>query len=607
MSAGVTFRTLSARRASAVIPLLGLLIASGPGVAQEVNSASGESRALTRAATAERAGRVEEAKRELEGVLTANPTSSAALAMLSQLLATRGRAAEVLPWAERASAAGEKNDPVVMQVWIRALEATGDRDRGLSLASDWIRQQPTEVAAYAERARLLAAAGDVDEAIATLNEARGVRKDSTLLSQELAELFVASGDYQRAAREWTTMLGWGEIGVVAVAERIESGETDADEAVSALQRELSDPRLSVHLRRGGLQLALALDERDWARTLARDLTASVPAETRRLLLRDYYVECRNRDWSDEAAWAAVRLEEESLDEAERMHWRAMRADVAYRAGDQAEAERTFEELRRTSSRGTETHRRSLRRLFSLRVASGSAEAGRLLEEYEAAYPDDGDEVVEMAVELSNSRITARDLRGAHAALEGAPASPTPSQASRIAGQKGVLALLEGRPAIALAELETATFIPGGDPVRRTDALLLAGLLETTDSTHAAQLGAGLLDLLADRSPGSLLRYADGWTQRSATGESGAGLLSIASGALEREGFPAEAARLRRELVVAYPEAPEAPAAMLQLGRSAAQVAPDEAREWLERLVVSYPRHALAPLARQELDRLPEDR
>ena len=593
----------SSRIARRCLPLIGLSLVGAPVKAQEMGPASVESRTIARAASAERAGRVEEAKRELESVLDANPTSAAALAMLSQLLTSRGRSAEVLPRAERAAAAGGRNETVVMQVWIRALDSAGERDSALALASDWVQTRPTEVAAYAERARLLEASGREEEARETLLEARSARADSTILSQELADLLVSTGEYREAAKEWTTMLGWGDVGVAAVAERIETPGIDEGEAMRALSEALADPSLPVHVRRGGLGLALALDEREWAWSIVRDLTASVPSDARRFLLREYFVECRNRDWAHEATWAAARLEDESLDEAEGRHWRAMRADVAYRSGNQAEAERTFEELSRTASPGTETHRRSLRRLFSLRAAGGSEEAGRLLREYAAAYPNDADEVVEMAVELSNSRIAARDLEGARAALREMPDSPTPSQASRIAGQTAVLNLLGGRPGLALAELETAAFLPGGDPVRRTDALVLAQLLETTDSTTAAQLGEGLLDLLADRSPDSLLRYSESWKERSGAPGSGAALLSIAAGALDREGFPEDAADLRRDLVAAYPEAPEAPAALLELGRHAAPVDPDLAREWFERLVVSYPRHALAPLARQEMDAL----
>jgi hypothetical protein len=67
------------RVARGCLPLIGLSLAGAPVKAQEVGPASVESRILARAASAERAGRVEEAKRELESVLDANPTSLAAL------------------------------------------------------------------------------------------------------------------------------------------------------------------------------------------------------------------------------------------------------------------------------------------------------------------------------------------------------------------------------------------------------------------------------------------------------------------------------------------------------------------------------------------------
>ncbi|MGW8282403.1 MAG: hypothetical protein ACWGON_03790, partial [Gemmatimonadota bacterium] len=74
----------------------------GPLRAQTGLSASSESRALARAASAEGAGRIEEARLELEEVLDARPGSSTGLAMYAQLLTPRGRAADVLPRAEKA-------------------------------------------------------------------------------------------------------------------------------------------------------------------------------------------------------------------------------------------------------------------------------------------------------------------------------------------------------------------------------------------------------------------------------------------------------------------------------------------------------------------------
>ena len=596
----------ASRLRSATAIALAAASVSAPLPAQDSGSASLESRALARAAAAERSGRIEDARRDLESVLESNPQSPTALAMLSQLLVPRGRAEEVLPYAERAAVQGQAGNPVAMQVWIRTLKAVGERDSALAVASRWIRDRPGDVAAYSETARQLAAAGRTGEAIGTLEAGRSASGDSTVLAQELADLLAADGNLAGAAREWAIILGWGEIGVAAVAERIRSPELPEEAAIAALSDRLWDRDLPVYVRRGGLALAVDLEQRRWARSLAADLIDTVPRETRRLVLRDYYVECRNRNWYSEAVWAAESLAAEAVDEAERNHWRAMAADVAYRAGDPGEAERTFQELAVTAQVGSETHRRSLRRLFSLRAAGGSGEAPGLLEQYAKAYPEDANEIVEMAVELSNARVAHRDLQGARAALSLAGDAPGASQASRLAGQRGVVALLEGRPARALAELETAVFIPDGDPVRRTDAMLLVQLLETADSSQAAELGSGLLDLLADRDPRTLQGLANGWTDPERAGEAGSALLSLAAGALDREGFEPAAAELRSSLVSAYPEAPEAPAAMLELGRAATASNPAAARGWFERLVVEYPQHALAPVARQELSALDED-
>jgi tetratricopeptide (TPR) repeat protein len=543
---------------------------------------------------------VEEARRELEGLLMSNPASPQALAMLSQLLVPRGRASELLPFAERAVAEGGLENPVIMQVWIRTLDAAGLADSALSVSARWTRREPGDVTAHSERARLLAALGRTEEAVTTLQEARESAGDSAILAQELADLFAARGEYGAAAHEWAIMLGWGDIGVSAVAERLRRPEIDASESVESLEEVLSTSELPAHVRRNGLALALELDDRSWARSMAEQLTSEVPSETRRLVLRDYYLACRNRDWSEDAAWAAGRLVEESADEAERKHWRAMEADVALDAGQTAEAELTFAELAISAASGTETHRRSVRRLFSLKVASGSTEAPGLLRQYAKEYPEEGDEIVEMAIELSNARVAARDLTGALDALQLVADSPTPKQASRLAGQRGVITLLAGRPGSAIAELETAIFIPAGDPIRRTDALFLLQVLERADSSASARLGGGMLDLLADGDPGSLLDATEDWSQPDRSDGSGPALMSVAAGALDREGFVAEAAEVRLALVGAYPGAYEAASAMLELGRHARLNDGDQAREWFERLVVSFPDHALAPLARQEL-------
>lgn len=569
-------------------------------------STTRESQALSRAASAERSGQIEVAREELESILEANPGSSSAIAMLAQLLTPRGRAAEVLPFVERAVEANGPDDMVAMVVWVRSLAAVGLSDSALASAERWVDERPGRPTAYREWSQLLSAAGRNDEAIDVLVAGREATGNPSAFAQELSALLASAGDYAGAAEEWMTLLGWGDSGVSAVLDRIESPDVDAEAAVQALKVVVADREYPVHVRRGALSLALQLEDREWARSIAEQIVESVPAETRRLVLREFYVEVYNRSWTAEASWAASRLEQDSDSEAERRHWSAMRADVDFLSGNSVDAEQTFSSLARSAEPGTETHRRSVRRLFSIRAAEGSPEAESLLSSYAAEYPDDGAEAVEMAVELSNARLMEGDLEGAGAALDLLPPPTRPSLASRVEGQRGVLALLEGRPSAALSHLETAAFIPGGDPVRRTDALQLADALERSDSVSAVALGRGMLSLLSERDPAPLLKTARGWTSDDAP-ESAPTLLALAAGAFEQVAFPAEARQVREDLVDTYPASAEAPAALLALGRDALERNSSEARSWFERLVVDHRDHALAPVARQELALLEESR
>ncbi len=583
------------------------LAAAPPGLpAQGV--AAAESRALAAAAQAAQEGRIDEARDVLVGHLDEHPASVAALSALYQVLVPRGRAEEVLPPAERAVAGEGGASAPVRQVWIRALGAAGRSDSAIAAATRWVGSRPAEPAARAALAEALARSGRTAEAVAVLREGRVALSDDEAFTQELSALLSELGRYEEAAREWRTMLAWGEVGAAAVADRIRSPGVDSTDARGALRALLAGDDAPFPARRGALALAIRLDDATWAGELARRLADEAPPETRRLLLRDYYVDARNRGWLAEAGWAAARLEREASSEAESRQWRATRAELALLGGDLAGAEPELEELVATSPAGTEAHRRSLQRLFALRLGSRAevGEAARLLETYARAYPEDAATRVEMAVELSRARVRGGDLDGAGRLLEEAARGvPDAALAARVETQRGVLALLAGRPGLARERLETAAFVAGGDPVRRTDALLLVDALERADSAEAARLGAGMFALAARADPGPLEAAVARWGAGPG-GAAGPPLVGLAAGALDREGFAEAASRSRRVLVETWPDAAEAPAAMLALARSASSAGRTaDARAWLERLVLAFPDHALAPVARRELEALPE--
>ncbi|HEX9108468.1 MAG TPA: hypothetical protein VF832_14590, partial [Longimicrobiales bacterium] len=159
----------------------------------------------------------------------------------------------------------------------------------------------------------------------------------------------------------------------------------------------------------------------------------------------------------------------------------------------------------------------------------------------------------------------------------------------------------------------------GDLADARNALLAAAAgLQGSDATEAI----GLVSLLGRLSPGGgqLLGKAVALAQEGKRKEAidllqkessslsdpeHAAILDYAAGIADHAGLDGDAEALRRLIVTSYPNALEAPAALLALGRALAEkpAAFVEARQLLEKLVVDYPRSALVPEARRELDLL----
>jgi len=90
---------------------------------------------------------------ELEEVLDARPGSSTGLAMYAQLLTPRGRAADVLPRAEKAVEVNGLDDIVAMVVWIRTLTELEMLDSAVAVSERWVAERPAKLSAYREWSR----------------------------------------------------------------------------------------------------------------------------------------------------------------------------------------------------------------------------------------------------------------------------------------------------------------------------------------------------------------------------------------------------------------------------------------------------------------------
>lgn len=583
----------------ACLALLGCQVGSASG--QDAGSgAVRENRVLEQAERLERAGRGEEAQRALENLLEDQPVSVSALLMLAQMSERAGEPERVLPWAEEAVRLDDSGLPAVRHVWIRALSGAGLQDSALSVAGRWVREEPMEQAAYVELSGLWARAGERAVAIQVLEGGRSAIGSNRLFVQDLAELKAGLRSYGSAAVEWRAMLTWGEVGVEAVERRIGDPATRRDDAVDALKEELGTADITILERRGALHLALLLGERAWARDLVEAVMADLPELSRAEVLRDYVTRARESGDLAGAAWGAGSLAGSARSAEDARYWRAMAADLYYEAGDYEKAREDFTRLLEESMPGSDVYGLSLRRLHGLAVGDDPETAEALLREHRNRYPEDRQAAVRLGVETARAWMDSGALARARSVLEGIQPADV-EQAALRAGAYGRLEVLDGRPGAARGHLQLAAAVPTGRPERRIEAIELLSLVDGSDSSSMAALGAGVVVATAVGDPGPLLESVDSWV--GADSEGGAGLAAFAAAELDAANLEQAARSVRIKLVRAWPGGPQAPRALLDLARSERWEDRGQAAEWLERLIVEYPESAMAPVARRVLAEL----
>lgn len=565
-----------------------------------------ERKLLEEGAGLSQAGRTREARQALATYLDEHPAAAAVLLALRASLRDDELRTVFLPRAENGAVAAGRRDAVLNRLWIRALLELGLADSARVVAEEWARAVPREPSAHLEVAEVEAASGRLPQAIRALEMGRALAGEEPTFGRRLSAFHLRRGEWESAAEEWARLLAAGEVGVAAVLDVLDDWPGDSEPPLAALWARVADLPAGDPRRGSGVILALRRGAMEAARRVASAPGSGYEVQ-RRLLLRTYLQEARRHGYWAEAAWAAQRLAGLAEEPARQREWRAVSADMALRDRDTAGARRVFEVLIRDAPPRTEAHRVATRRLFSLRAAErgGTAEAGRIFREYLRLYPEPVADRAEMAIELSRSRVRSGDLSGAGELLEEeADGRLGPVGRARMAGERAVLALYEGRPHAAVELLRTAVEGPS-PPAERTRWIRLLAALEPADSVEIAAWGR--LALEAARRPEGA--RADGFLEelsRAPGGGSRPALLIEAARTLAAAGQDAEAARLRRRLVEAYPSSAEAAEALWELGRGSAGTDRAAARAWLERLIVDHPQSAVAPVARRLLAELARD-
>jgi ATP-dependent protease HslVU (ClpYQ) peptidase subunit len=406
------------------------------------------------------------------------------------------------------------------------------------------------------------------------------------------------GDYRAAAGEWVRLTQTD--GDATPLEEVVGGDDDVRNAfLDAVAAAVRGMPPAVTVAASHLMLRFGAPER--AGELARDLEDRLPLPERSEFLARFAEGARASGALDQGAWAAERLADLIADPVRRDRWRAAAADMALQAGDSTRARRAFDQLLRSVARGTDVHRVSARRLFSLSL-SETHRAELMLADFQRTYPQPESELIEMRIELARSFIRADRLPDAERILETGTSITSTGDVvppAQLALALGHVRLYAGDVVGAIRALEDATGTTDSDVRTRTSAIRLAGALAASDSATARRFGH-LLHLIArGPTPAELETGLREWE----SGETSAETMALAATGLDEADFVAEAAALRGHLIERYPVAPESPVALLAIARyerarRPLDVADSSPVSRLERLILEYPESAVTPLARR---------
>jgi tetratricopeptide (TPR) repeat protein len=565
-------------RAAVVFALLGAL---GAG------SLPAQQPALARALELERQGSYPAAADGYRALLQSQPGDPAALLGLERSLVPLDRAAELVPIARAALAAG--GPPTVgYGVLVRAWSVVGPPDSVRAAVERWARAAPGNEAPYREWVGAAIGRGDRAGARAAIAVARQRLGRADALAPEAAQTAAGDGNWTVSATEWLAairqMPGFRFAALAALSsapERVrpdllrqlgQDGSGEGRRLAGTLRARWGDPiggfrLLSSALPADNLQAVERLTQFNEALQLSTATSASRQAQGMALEA------IATRVSGSAAARARMLAAQAYADAGDR--------EGARRMLDAAAADRPTPQ---TMSSGTSA-------AVSVLLGEGKAgDAERRLQSARASLPADEYAALNRRVAWGWARsgelAKAAQLLAADSSVEGLAVA-------------GRVALLKGDIAGAAARLRAAGPYTGSREEAATRAALLA-LLQRIESDTLPRLGAAFLAL----EKGDTAAATAGFAAVASTlpPEKGGAELRLWAGRLEvARGHTAEAERLFRAADVETAAA-TAPAAELELGRLLIAVGRrDEAVATLEHLILTYSTSALVPQARRLLD------
>lgn len=588
--------SLTRRRAPVQLASIGLaVLLHAAGARGQAMKGQGEAeiRLLREAAAREAAGDLAGAEQILEAVLADRPAAVGALIALERVYRVQGRLADILGPVDRLLE-GDPASTIGNRLRLQTLAELDRLDAFEAAAEAWMNAAPRLEAPYREVARIWTARGEHGRAARVLERGRSRVGRDDALALELGEAYAGLGELERAIREWDRAIGPDARGFSLVRRRLAALPDGGAGLLPSLIDVLAAGNASPMRRRAAAALAIDAGLGERAERIARAVAGELAPPEREGFLVETARRADGAGLPRLAYWAYGELVAAGAPGEQLLALRSRLAELALAAGDTAAARENFAIIERAYAAGSPERREAAAVRIELTAREGKVdEALRDLASFRSEYGD-APEVDRLVAAVADALVGRGELERAERAIAGARGPRTSLVQGRLALRRGDIA--QARRAFLAAA-------PGLEGAEATEVLTLATLLGRISSAGGDLLGRALAQAMQGDVPGAITLLEDR-SDGLARGERAA-VLEFAAGLADRADLPAEAERIRRTIVADHPDAPEAPAALLFLGRTLAgrPGGLDEARAFLERLVLEYPRSALVPQARRELDRL----
>ena len=594
---------MRARLGCALVLASMVAVAAEPAAAQEPV----EMERVRAAADRESAGDLQGAEAILEDVLDERPTFVPAILALDRVLRIQGRREELVPRLE--TAVGRAPRSVLLNQLRVQLYADLDRVEELERAArEWRLMAPGSAVPYREIAEVWQTRGELGRALDVLRTGRRVLGRADVLALPMGDVLAAMQEYRAAAVEWGRSIEGQGRGVEEVRRRLREHPDVQPYASELIDAVVADRPGRPTPRQLEAALTLAQDAglARRVRALGERLLPMLDSAQRWLLLERMARRAEGDGDHALAFWAYDRMLSWAADRyaqpdarrdprlgMERLLWiRNRRAELALVLGDSAPALR--ERALDGAATGTDTRATAALRI-ELAADRDIDGAVKSLERFRAEHGD-APEVDRAAAPVAAALIRADRAPEAEALLTTVEGPHTATLQARLLLARGAVDSARAAYMQAVPELR-------GAPATR--ALERVALLDRVSPSTAALIGEAVRLEAEDRPEEAVHRLMDGLAEERVRSADVPAVLGQAARLADAAGLTERANDARRRIVADHPESPEAPAALLMLGRALgdAEATHPEARGYLERLILEYPESALVPQARRALERI----